>query len=153
MVNMRRLRLVLLLLVVSAAEADTVTLRDSSSWNGRVTISVEGVLNLAANFRAGKTITLTFGANWVRSIQFNPTAYNPGSEPTNLPQKPSGGPFPFPGIIYLQDRTSKDCKSITIDRPDLSRLTVSCDGNPFPDGKPIRGGKPIPVIRIVVNTQ
>jgi hypothetical protein len=80
MVNMRRLRLVLFLLVVSAAEADTVTGRDSSSWNGRVTIS-DGVLTLVASFRNGKVIMLTFGTYYVRSIQFNPMVYNPGSEP------------------------------------------------------------------------
>ena len=139
---MRRWRLVLFLLVVSAAEADTVTGRDSSSWNGLVTISDGGVLKLVANFRTGKAITLTFGANYVRSIQFNPAVYNPASQPpaTLLSQPPSG---PFRGTIYMQKGTSQSCeKSITVDRvpSDLSRVTVSCDG-----------GKPIPnVIRILM---
>lgn len=141
MVNMRGLRLVLFLVVVSAAKADTVTLRDSSSWNGRVTISPEGVLKLTGNFRSGKPITLTLGANWVRSIQFNPTVYNPGSDPPAIiqNQQPNG---PFHGTIYMQNGPSQTCDtSITVDRPSDGRFTVSCVGS-----KPIE--KPI---RIVVN--
>lgn len=137
---MRRLSL-LFLLVVSAAQADTVTGRDSSSWNGSVTIS-EGVLHLVAYFRTGK-VTLTFGANYVRSIQFNPTVYNPGSNPVSLLPKQTLVEL-FRGTIYMQNPTSqKSCdKSITVDRvpSDSSRATVSCDGD-----------KPIPnVIRILM---
>ena len=136
---MRRLRLVLFLLVVSAAEADTVTGRDSSSWNGLVTIS-DGVLKLVANFRNGKVITLKFGTYYVRSIQFNPMVYNPGSEPPASLQSQQPGVGPFRGTIYMQKRPSQSCeKSITVDR-DLSRVTVSCDGKPIPG-----------VIRIMVN--
>ena len=116
------------------AEADTVTTRDSSSWNGSATIS-GGVLKLLATFRNGK-LTLQFGANYVRSIEFNSATYNPGADPTKLLPKPNGAPFS--GTIYLQNRTNQKCGSITVDSG-----RVSCDGKPIPS-----------VIRILVgNTQ
>jgi hypothetical protein len=116
---MSTLRMVLFLLAVWIAEADTVTTRDSNSWNGDVTIS-GGVLKLLATFRTGKP-TLQFGANYVRSIEFNSTKYNPGADPTKLLPKPNVGPFS--GTIYMQNRTNQKCGSITVDSH-----RVSCDG-------------------------
>lgn len=115
--------MVLFLLSVWVAEADTVTARDSSSWNGRITIS-EGVLKLLANFRTGK-LTLQFGAKYVRSMEFNSTTYNPGADPTRLLPKPNGGSFS--GTIYMQNRTNQQCEKITVDSG-----RVSCDGKPIP---------------------
>jgi len=130
MVNMRIGRVVLLLLATGMAHADTVNTRDSSSWNGIVSIS-GGVLRLAATFRTGR-ITLQFGANYVRSIDFNSATYNPGADPSRLLPRPNGGAFS--GTIYLQNRTSQTCGSITVDAG-----RVTCDGKPAPG-----------VIRIVV---
>ncbi|HKE29547.1 MAG TPA: hypothetical protein VKB88_44660 [Bryobacteraceae bacterium] len=120
---MRTMRLALFLLAAWTAEADTVTTRDSSSWNGKVSIS-GGILQLSATFRTGK-VTLKFGANYVRSIDFNAAVYNPGADPTALIPKPTGAPFG--GTIYTQNRTTQKCGTITV-----GSGIVSCDGKPIP---------------------
>lgn len=125
-------RIVLIMLATLTANADTVTTRDSSSWNGRVTIA-GGILKLMATFPGGKPSTLQFGANYVRAIEFNTTTYNPGADPTKLLPKPSGQPFH--GTIYMLNKTSQTCGVITVDSPH-----VACDG------KPIAG-----VIRILID--
>jgi hypothetical protein len=133
-VKMKKLSVVLFLFVVWMADADTVTTRDSSSWNGTATVS-GGIVKLFATFRTGK-VTLQFGANYVRSIDFNSTVYNPGQDPTSLLPKPNGGLFS--GTIYLQNKTNQRCGNITV-----VSGQVSCDGKSVPG-----------VIRIVVaNTQ
>jgi hypothetical protein len=133
MVNMKTLRVVLFLLVVWIADADTVTTRDSSSWNGSATIS-GGIVRLVALFRTGK-VTLQFGANYVRSIDFNSTVYNPGQDPSSLLPKPTGGLFS--GTIYLQNKTNQRCGDIT-----FASGQVSCDGKAFPGLIRIVAGKP-----------
>ena len=120
---MRTWRILLFLFAAWMAKGDTVTTRDSSSWNGTATIS-GGVLKLSAIFRTGK-VTLQFGANYVRSIEFNSTVYNPGANPAALLPKPSGASFG--GTIYMQDRTSQTCGVITVQSG-----AVVCDGKPAP---------------------
>ena len=107
--------LVLLCLLVS--RADTVTTRDSRSWNGTVKQVGGGVLTLSANF-PGSTIELRFGATALRSLEFNPTNYNPGAPPTL--GAPSGSSIN--GTVYLKgDPNSHVCEGITIDSQ-----TVTC---------------------------
>ena len=125
MVKMSTLRIALIALAALTAKADTVTTRDSSAWNGRVTIA-GGVLTLTANFPAGKVVPLHFGANYLRAIEFNTATYNPGAVPTGLLPKPNGGVFR--GTIYMQNKAIEKClKSITVDPPGH----VSCDGKAF----------------------
>ena len=123
---------VLFLLAVWIANADTVTTRDSSSWNGKVTIS-GGVLSLVTTFPSGPS-TLRFGSDYVRSIDFNATFYNPGADPKNLLPKP--GVRPFSGTVYLRNKTNQACKIITVNA-----------GNVLCDNKPVTGA-----IRIAVDT-
>ena len=115
-------RIVLIALAAMMSKADTVTTRDSSSWNGSVTIA-GGVLKLMAIFPAGK-LTLQFGANYLRAIEFNTTTYNPGADPTKLLPKPNGGLFR--GTIYMLNKTNQKCANITVDAGH-----VSCDGKPY----------------------
>lgn len=127
-------RTALFLLAAYAAHADTVITRDSSSWNGHATVS-GGVVKLNATFRSG-SVTLQFGANYVRSIDFNSTVYNAGADPSKLLPRPNGGSFG--GTVYTQNKTNQKCQDIIVDPGH-----VSCDGKPIPG-----------VIRILVgNTQ
>jgi hypothetical protein len=119
------LRVILSALAASTAVADTVTTRDSSSWNGSVTIA-GGVLSLNATFKTGK-LTLRFGANYVRSVAFNAAAYNPGADPSKLIPKTTGEPFR--GTIYMLNKTNKQCADVTVQ----SAGQVFCDGEKAPD--------------------
>jgi hypothetical protein len=123
MVKMTRFVIVLFALAALIGKADTVTTRDSSSWNGNVTITND-VLKLVATFRSGP-ITLQFGANYVREIDFNTARYNPGSNPANLLPKPNGGVFS--GTVYTANRTSQKCGNITVEPG-----RVWCDGKLVP---------------------
>jgi hypothetical protein len=105
-----------------AAKADTITSRDSRSWNGQLIHLQNGVLTLAANFPGGKA-SLQFGPNTLRAIEFNPTTYNPGAAPKLAPV--SGGPVS--GTIYLRDKSGHQCTNIAIDAN-----TVSCSAGSWP---------------------
>ena len=107
----------------TAAPAETITSRDSRSWNGQLVQLQNGVLTLAASFPGGKT-SLQFGPNTLRAIEFNPTAYNPGAAPKLAPV--SGGPLS--GTIYLrEDKSGHQCANIAIDAN-----KVSCSAGSWP---------------------
>jgi hypothetical protein len=129
MVKMRRLRTALFLLAACVAEADTVITGDSSSWNGHATVS-GGVLKLDAGFRTGN-VTLQFGANYVRSIDFNSTV-QPGRRSHQAAPQEKGRSLQRHGLHTEQNKP--EMRNITVDPG-----RVSCDG------KPILG-----VIRILV---
>ena len=129
------LRFVLITLTAFAVKADTVTTRDSSSWNGTVTRIGNGVLQLNAGFPTGKP-TLSFGANYVRSIEFNTTIYNQGAVPTNLP-KANGKPFS--GTVYIKTQPPQHCTNIT-----MGSGSLLCDGK----GLDLKN-----VVRILIDTQ
>lgn len=130
MVNMRvsPLKICSAILACSlAGKGDTVTSRDSRSWNGKVQIR-NGILTLAASFPAGPA-TLQFGPNTLRALEFNPTTFNPGVAP-NL-TRVSGGPLS--GTIYLRDKSGHQCANIAIDTN-----SVSCSAGSWPRGDVLR---------------
>jgi hypothetical protein len=111
-----------------AAEADTITSRDSRSWNGQLVQLKNGILTLAANFPAGKT-SLQFGPNTLRGIEFNPTAYNPGAAPKLAPVNAGS----LSGTIYLRDKSGHPCGNIAIDANN-----VSCSAGSWPRANVMR---------------
>ena len=120
---MSTLRICLALLVCSVAgEADTITSRDSRSWNGQLQQLENGVLTLLASFPRGQ-VKLQFGPNTLRAIEFNPTAYNSGVAPT-LSKVIGGG---LSGTIYLRDKSGHKCGNITI-----NAQTVACSAGSWP---------------------
>ena len=139
MVKMGTLIVVLITFAALAAKADTVTTRDSSSWNGTVIQIEGGVLQLKAAFPTG-TPTLNFGANYLRSVEFNTTTYNPGANPTKLLPKANGKPFS--GTVYMvKAQQPQNCTNITIF---VGSGHLLCDGQSL-DLKN--------VIRLLINTQ
>jgi hypothetical protein len=125
-----------------AAEADTVTTRDSRSWNGIVTSIKNGMLELQATFPNNQTRTLQIGGSYIRSIEFNPTTYNAGDIPTMPPQQNGGQLF---WTIYLQQikgqkpQEAPTCMDISVDPQ-----TVGCDGTMYPRKR---------VVRILIGTE
>ena len=111
-----------LLLCSLLAEADTITTRDSRSWNGAVQQIQNGVLTLSASF-PGLKKQLQFGPKILRAIEFNPTTFNPGAPPN--PSPASGGALS--GTVYLRDRSSHACDNLTIDGQN-----VKCSGGSWP---------------------
>jgi hypothetical protein len=122
MVRVSALTIGVIALAALAAEADTVTTRDSRSWNGNVTNIQGGILTLNATFPSGVQ-KLLFGAGYIRAIEFNRTTYNPGANPLKLLQKPEGRQLR--GTVYMRDKTRphKCAMDITIDG-----THVNCDG-------------------------
>jgi hypothetical protein len=102
-----------------AGEADSVTSRDSRSWNGKVQLQ-NGVLTLAASFPGGPA-SLQFGPNTLRAIEFNPTTFNPGVAPKLAAV--SGGSLS--GTIYLRDKSRHQCTNIAIDANNITCSTGS----------------------------
>ena len=117
-----------LLLFATAAGADTITSRDSRSWNGNLQQLQNGVLTLLASFPRGQ-VSLQFGPNTLRAIEFNPTAYNPGVAPTLT--KVTGGALS--GTIYLRDKSGHKCDNITI-----NAQTVACSAGSWPRANALR---------------
>lgn len=111
-----------------AGEADTITSRDSRSWNGQVQQLQNGVLTLLASFPRGQ-VSLQFGPNTLRTIEFNPTAYNPGVAPAL--SKVTGGALS--GTIYLRDKSGHKCDNIAI-----NAQTVSCSAGSWPRSNALR---------------
>lgn len=105
-----------------ALDADTVTSRDSRSWNGRIVQLQNGVLTLAATFPGGPA-SLQFGPATLRGIEFNPTVFNPGAAPQL--EKVGGGAIS--GTIYLRDKSGHKCANIAIDAQN-----VSCSAGSWP---------------------
>jgi hypothetical protein len=122
MVRVSTLTIGVIALAALTAEADTVTTRDSRSWNGNVTNTQGGILTLNATFPSGMQ-TLLFGAAYIRAIEFNTTTYNPGANPLKLLPKPDGGQLR--GAVYMRNKTPphKCAMDITIDG-----THVNCDG-------------------------
>jgi len=106
-------------LAACVAHGDTITAKDSRSWNGRAQTQ-NGVLTLQANFPGGSR-TLPFAANYLRAIEFNPTIFNPGAFP-NLPTPAPGNPS---GTVYMRDRSKKPvaCDGIVV-----TNETIACRG-------------------------
>lgn len=123
------LRICLTLLLCSlGSQADTITSRDSRMWNGQLQQLQNGVLTLVASFPRGK-VSLQFGPNTLRTIEFNSTAYNPGVAPTLT--KVTGGALS--GTIYLRDKSGHKCDNITI-----NAQTVSCSAGSWPRANALR---------------
>lgn len=118
-----------------AGEADTITSRDSRSWNGNLLQLKNGVLTLAAHFPSGAPVSLQFGPNTLRSIEFNSTTFNPGAVPKLAPV--NGGSVS--GTIYLRDKSGHKCGNITIDAQN-----VACSAGSWPRSN---------VMRIIFDTQ
>jgi hypothetical protein len=111
------------------SKADTVTSRDSRSWNGSVVEIRGGVLTLSAHFPSGAPVSLQFGPNTLRAIEFNPTTFNPGAAPKLTPV--SGGALS--GTIYLRDKSGHKCANITI-----NAQTVSCSAGSWSQQNTLR---------------
>jgi hypothetical protein len=109
----------MLILALSIGMADTITAKDSRSWNGHAQTQ-NGVLTLQANFPGGSR-TLPFSATYLRAIEFNPTIFNPGAFP-NLPAAAAGNPS---GTVYMRDRSKKPvaCDGIVV-----TNETIACRG-------------------------
>ncbi len=106
-----------------ALAADSVTSRDSRSWNGRIVQLQNGVLTLAATFPGGPA-SLQFGPATLRAIEFNPTVFNPGA----APQLGKVGGGMASGTIYLrEDKSGHKCANIAIDAQN-----VSCSAGSWP---------------------
>jgi len=119
-----------ILLCSLVAEADTVTTRDSRSWNGTIQTMQNGILTLSAAF-PGMTSQLPFGLTTLRAIEFNSTTFNPGSSPglaTPASASLSGTVYPKP-----PGSTGTPCKNIAID---LNNVT--CDKLSWPRQNVVR---------------
>ena len=101
----------LALLSALALRADTITTRDSRSWNGRVT-GGNGALTLSAGFRPGPR-TLIFPSEYLRIVEFNAATFNPGAPPPSLPPVKGGR---LGGTIVFRERNRKEsgCADIAI---------------------------------------
>lgn len=104
--------------------AETITSRDSRSWNGKIVQLQGGILTLNASFPGGKTATLKFGPKTLRGIEFNRTTFNPGAAP-NLPAVGGGA---LSGTIYLRDKSGHKCGNIAMDG---QKLTCSAGSWPI----------------------
>jgi hypothetical protein len=100
------------LVLVPFAVADTVTTKDSRSWNGQCVIQ-NGVVTLTASFPKGSQ-ALQFGVGYLRALELNPIKFNPGDRPGNLPK---ATPSNLSGTIYPRNKTEKEstCDQISID--------------------------------------
>src|SRR5215468_1586367 len=96
--------IILLLCVALTLRADTITTRDSRSWNGRAETAKGGGLTLTASFRSGAQ-TLTFAADYVRAVEFNSATFNPGAPPASLPAAKTAK---LAGTIYFRERNRKE---------------------------------------------
>jgi hypothetical protein len=147
-----RIKLSLLALAVSLAKADTITTRDSRTWNGNGTSMQSGKLTLSATFPNG-SVQLTFGANSIRAIEFNSSAYNPGAQPGGTlyaaqPKSPK-----LPGTIYLQRKQAPlACDDIITT---ANQDYVSCTGQSAAKKGALetKNVQKTDVVRIVVGSQ
>jgi hypothetical protein len=107
-------------LAALAAQADTVTTKDSRSWNGQASIQ-GGVLTLNASFPKGKQ-PLKFPANYVRALELNGTTFNPGAPPS----LPRSNPGRLSGTVYSKDRTEKEatCDDIRLDQANVTCMAA-----------------------------
>jgi hypothetical protein len=157
---MSTLKVCLVALAVAFARADTVTTVDSRTWNGSVTAINGGTVTLNATFPTGPQ-TLTFGADYIRAIEFNKATYNPGSNPINVLPKPNPVVKTLSGIIYRQKMAALPCVDITA----VSANSLSCrlkppenaargkTAKPAADPTGIQGVARVDVIRIVIGPQ
>jgi hypothetical protein len=106
-----------------ACSAETVTTRDSRSWNGKIVQIQGGVLTLNASFPGGQTATLKFGPKMLRAIELNRTTFNPGA----VPNLPAVGGGVLSGTIYLRDRSGHKCANIAMDGQ-----KVTCSAGSWP---------------------
>jgi hypothetical protein len=104
-------------LAAFAAQADTVTTKDSRSWNGQATIE-NGIVTLKASFPKSQPM-LTFGADYVRALELNGTQFNPGTPP--IPRLAKAGNLS--GTIYLKGGAEKQ---VTCDNIQLDQANVTC---------------------------
>ena len=109
--------------------AETVTTRDSRSWNGKIVQIQGGVLTLNASFPGGKTATLRFGPKMLRGIEFNRTTFNPGA----VPNLPAAGGGALSGTIYLRDKSGHKCANIAMDGQ-----KVTCSAGSWPVQEALR---------------
>jgi hypothetical protein len=119
MVKMNTWKIGVIALAALTAKADTITTRDSRSWNGSVVQIQGGVLQLKAYFASGSPTILQLGANYIRAIEFNATMHNPTAVP-NLPPATGGN---LAGTVYTGDKKAHSCTDITIDAE-----SVNCAG-------------------------
>jgi len=75
-------RLSLSCLLISVLRADTLTLRNNSEINGRVSYS-DGAFTVAARYKAGSQ-TRTFDKLEVRVLELNKRDFNPGAPPKEV---------------------------------------------------------------------
>ncbi|HEY1755765.1 MAG TPA: hypothetical protein VGG72_10245 [Bryobacteraceae bacterium] len=114
----------LILAFVSLAQADTVTTKDSRTWNGKVTKIQGGVLTLSAQF-SGQTKLLNFGADSLRSIQFNTATYNPGA----VPATPAPRSSSLRGTIYRGKKAGTSQGPLSCDDITAAAGPLSCVSN------------------------
>ena len=120
---MNGLKIGLIVLTASLASADSITTVDSRTWNGTIANVQGGVVTLNAQF-PGQTRALTFGAEYIRSIQFSPTTYNRGAVPS--PPKPKNSKLP--GKIYLQKQAGKSQPPVSCQDIFFDGRLISCAG-------------------------
>jgi len=123
---MRLKNIGLIVLLGSFGYADTITTRDSRTWNGDVTSIQNGVLTLSAAFPSGPA-TLTFGADYIRAIEFNSLRTNPGANPGKTLPAPNPQPPKLPATIYMQQKKPfLSCQDIT---SAANSVQLSCGSN------------------------
>jgi hypothetical protein len=145
MVTVSALRVSVIVFLTLAAKADTITTRDSRTWNGTVTSLQGSLLVLQAGTPGSKAATpLSFGSNYVRAIEFNSTTYNPSAIPT--PPQPAGGNFS--GTVYTRDKKAHPCTNIGV-----NQKQITCGGKPIPAGNPGKSVALGDVIRIMIDAQ
>jgi hypothetical protein len=108
--------------------AETVTSRDSRSWNGKIVALQNGILTLSASFPGGQK-SLQFGPTTLRAVEFNPTTFNPGVAPS-LGAVTGGA---VSGTIYLRDKSGHKCGNIAIDA-----ANVTCSAGSWPRSNTLR---------------
>ncbi|HEY6344792.1 MAG TPA: hypothetical protein VIY49_25125 [Bryobacteraceae bacterium] len=115
-------------LTAFAAQADTVTTKDSRSWNGQATID-NGIVTLKASFPKNNQPLLRFAADNVRALELNGTQFNPGAPPSLPPPKPGN----LSGTIYLKGGAEKQ---VTCDNIRLDQANLTCTGAEKGKSKP-----------------
>lgn len=118
-------RILLIVCAAAAAHADTVTIKNHSSFNGSLTMS-GGVITLQAVFATGGTKMLSIQLSEVDNIGFNSTTFNPGKAPPNPTIGSSSGSRAGDVDVTVVLRAGgqrKDCKLMSIDAN-----AVHCEG-------------------------
>ena len=127
-------RLMAAVLLITPALAETITKKDRTSVNGKLTRFADGGIDLVARYDSGdKTISIKLSD--ISVIEFNATTFNAGAPPKSLGLGPSSSVSPAAepnqsdavNSIVLRGGQIRSCRLIGID--DQSIHCMGKDGD------------------------